>query len=200
MLKLKQQYFGYLMRRADSVEKTLMLGKIEGRRRRGWQRMRWLDSITDWIDMSLSKLRELMMDREARCAAVHGVSKGWTQLSNWTELIYENQRPAGKPKMVKMVPFSHLQSFPSSGSFQMSQLFALGGQSIGVSASTSVLPMNIQDWSPLGWIGWIFLQFKGLLRVFSNTIIKKTSIPQQSAFFIDQLSHPYKTTGKTTFD
>ena len=91
MLKLKLQYFGHLIGRTDSLEKILMLGKIEGRRRRGQQRMRWLDGITNVMDVSLSRLRELVMDREAWYAAVHGIEKIWTQLSDWTDNMQKSK-------------------------------------------------------------------------------------------------------------
>ena len=99
MLKLKLQYFGHIMWRVDSLEKTLMLGGIGGRRRRGWQRMRWLDGITDSMDVNLGELRELVMDREAWRVAIHGVAKSWTRLSDWTEL---NWRAGLKKKKTKL--------------------------------------------------------------------------------------------------
>ena len=106
MLKLELQYFGHLMQRTDSVEKTLMLGNIEGGRRKGWQGMRWLDGITHSMDMSLSKLRELVMDREAWHAAVHGVAKSWTWLSDWTEKFLKQTSVCPQPgKLLHFQPF-----------------------------------------------------------------------------------------------
>ena len=140
-LMLKLQYFGHLMQKANTLEKTRMLGKTEGRRRRGQQKTRWLDGITNSRACSNS------------CPS-----------SQWCDPTISSS----------VIPFSScLQSFPASGSFPVSQLFISAGQTIGVSASASVLPMNIQDWFPLGLTGWISLQSNGLSRVFSNTTVQK---------------------------
>ena len=132
MLKLKLQYFGHLMRRTDSMEKTLMMGKIEGRRRRAWQRMRWLDGITDSMDMSLSKLHELAMDREVWRAAVYAVTKSRTRLSDWTELKLWNDFPSSSA--VKNLPANVgdmgsipvLGRFPGGGNGNLLQYSCLG--------------------------------------------------------------------------
>ena len=118
MLKLKLQYFGHLVWRTDSLEKTLVLGKIEGRRRRGWQRMRWLDGLTNSMDLSLSKLQEMVMDREAWRATVHEVVKSQTRLSNWTELIHR--------KELNSLTWEYLVSFNLQKDLSTFRLPALG--------------------------------------------------------------------------
>ena len=132
----------------------------------------------------------------------HALLHTRTPCQSPTPRVYPNSCPLSRwchrTVSSSVVPFtSHLQSFPASGSFKMSQLFPSGGQSIGVSASTLVLPMNIHDWSLLGWTGWISLQSKGLSRVFSNTTVQKHQF-FSTAFFTVLLSHPYMSTGKTT--
>ena len=130
----------------------------------------------------------------------HGLQHARPPCPSPTPRAYSNSCPSShwchSPISSSVVPFSCLQSFPASGSFPMSQFFTSGGQNIGVSTSASVLPMNIQNWSPLRWTGWISLQSKGLSRVFSNNIVQKHQFFGAQLFFIVQLSHPYMTTDK----
>ena len=145
MLKLKLQYFGHLMRRVDSLEKTLMLGGIGGRRRRGWQRMRWLDGITDSMDVSLGELWELVMDREAWRAAIHGVAKSRTRLSDWTELNWwlirsriqlQCRRPRFDPWVGKI---------PWKRKWQSTPVF-LPGKSHGQRSLSGDGPWDLKSW------------------------------------------------------
>ena len=161
----------------------------------------WAPKSLQILDVNLSELLEWVMDREASvqfsCSVVseslqpHELQHARPPCPSPTPGIHPNQCPSSRwyhPTISSsIVPFSScLQSFPASGSFPVSQLFASGGQIIGVSASTSVLPMNTQDWSPLGWTGWIFLQSKGLSRVFPNTTFQKHQLfgPQLSFFIV----------------
>ena len=170
MLKLKLQYFGHLMWRVDWLEGALMLEGIGGRRRRGRQdEDAWMASLIWWTWVWVNIWSWWWTGRSGvlQFMGSQRVGHDWATELNWICFL---KKPFFS-KHSEIITFCHHRSFPASGSFQMSQLFTSGGQSIEVSASASVLPMNIQDWSSLGLTGLIALQSKGLSRVFSNTTV-----------------------------